>query len=98
MRRKKDEHTLKDLIEELIDSYRWRGKLSETQIIDQWEKLMGPSIARQTEKIFVKNNCMYLKIRSAVLKQELFYGKDKLLILLNEKLKEQDQLKKIIFL
>ena len=96
--RKKDEHTLKDLIEELIDSYKWRGKLNETQIIEQWEKLMGPSIARQTEKIFVKNNCLYLKIRSAVLKQELFYGKEKLISLLNENLKDQEQLKKIIFL
>lgn len=96
--RKKDEHSLKDLIEELIDSYKWRGKLSETQVVAQWEKLMGPAIVRQTEKLFVKNHCLYLKIRSAVLKQELFYGKEKLLILLNDNLSEQDQLKKIVFL
>lgn len=83
-KRKRDTSTLKEGIDALLDVYKLRGKFNETSITSNWEKLMGPAIAKKTSQIYIRNKKLYLKLTSAPLKNELSMAKSKLIALLNE--------------
>ena len=60
-----------------------------------WPELMGQTIANYTTEIVVRRQILYLTITSSSLKQELTYGKDKIIELINEEL-EEEYLKDVI--
>ena len=62
-----------------------------------WLNVMGKNVSQYTENIYIKNNTLYLKINSSALKQELTYGKDKIIENFNNEI-GSDEIKKIIFL
>ena len=59
--------------------------------------MMGKNVSQYTENIYIKNNTLYLKINSSVLKQELSYGKDKIIDNFNTEI-GSDEIKKIVFI
>lgn len=81
------EHNMKKLSEAIADYLKFlkiERKLQETDLIRSWERIMGKTIARETEKIYVKNSVLHVHLRSAVLRNELTMMKSKVLDLLNE--------------
>ena len=62
-----------------------------------WLNVMGENVSQYTENIYIKNNTLYLKINSSTLKQELTYGKDKIIENFNNEI-GSDEIKKIIFI
>lgn len=73
----------------MIEQYRIKGKLHQSRIRNQWEQMMGPTIAGYTKDIKLYKGKLYITIESAALRQELSYGKDKIKRLLNEELGER---------
>ena len=69
--------------------------LETVEVKDLWYKLMKNGIANYTTDINLKNGTLYIKLKSSVLREELSYGKEKIVKLLNEKLKK-DIIKKIV--
>jgi|TARA_B100001146_G_scaffold149791_1_gene131600 hypothetical protein len=69
--------------------------LETVEVKDLWYKLMKNGIANYTTDINLKNGTLYIKLKSSVLREELSYGKEKIVKLLNEKLKK-DLIKKIV--
>ena len=86
--KKTNEQSLKDVLKDLVETYRLKSKLNQTRINSLWEKLMGNSISRYTKEIKVRKNKLYLTIESAPLRQELSFGRDKIKRMLNEELGE----------
>jgi len=87
--RKANEQSLKEVLQELVETYRLKSRLTQTRIERIWRRLMGPTIAGYTKSIRVRKNTLYLTIESASLRQELSYGKDKICKVLNEELGEE---------
>jgi hypothetical protein len=56
---------------------------------------MENGVANYTTDITLNNGTLYIKLKSSVLREELSYGKEKIVKLLNEKLKK-DLIKKIV--
>ena len=56
---------------------------------------MKNGIANYTTDLTLKNGTLYIKLKSSALREELSYGKEKIIKLLNEKLKK-DLIKKIV--
>ena len=56
---------------------------------------MKNGVANYTTDVNLKNGTLYIKLKSSVLREELSYGKEKIVKLLNEKLKK-DLIKKIV--
>ena len=48
--------------------------------------MMGPTIANSTLDLYFKNGCFHVKLKSAALREELSYGKQKIVSGLNEML------------
>ena len=88
MKRHNDQQ-LKDVLKEMVETYRLRSKLNQTKIKSLWAELMGPSIARHTTDIKIRGKKLYVSINSSSLKQELSMGKDKILNIINEQLGEE---------
>ena len=88
MRQNNDE-TLKDALQRLSNDRHFKTKLRQAKINSFWPELMGQTIANYTKDIVVRKEILYLTITSSSLKQELTYGKDKIMQLINEELGEE---------
>lgn len=87
--RAENEQTLKEVLQQLVKSYRMQGRLHQLRLEKVWAKLMGPTINGYTSELRIRKKKLYITITSAPLRQELSYSKEKLLHLLNEQLGEE---------
>ena len=91
----RNEKSLKEAIDELINSYHLKPKLNQTRLNVYWEKWMGKTIAKHTRNIFIKDRKLFLYLDNASLKQELMYAREKIIELVNESL-EGDVIDEVI--
>lgn len=56
---------------------------------------MGPGVNNYTQEVTLKNDILYVQLSSSVLREELSYGKDKIVQMLNESL-GKDVVKSIV--
>lgn len=94
--KRRNEVKLKEAIDHLLDAYKLRGRLSENRLIQSWEKIMGKVIARHTSNIYLKENRLFVKLNSSVLRSELSYAKGKIIVRINEEI-GQNLVKDIVF-
>ncbi len=87
--KKSNEHTLKEVLQAMVEAYRLKPKLHQTKVKSIWEKVMGATISRYTTDIKVRNKKLYLNISSAPLRQELTYGREKIKKMINEEIGEE---------
>lgn len=87
--RNSKEVTLKEALKAMVDYYRLKSGLNRTKIQHVWEDTMGPSIQKHTKEIQLIRGKLFVSIDSAALKNELSYGKDKIIKILNEALGEE---------
>ena len=83
------------LIKFFIKKNNLENGLENVKIKDLWHELMKNGVANYTTDINLKNGTLYIKLKSSVLREELSYGKEKIVKLLNKKLKK-DLIKKIV--
>lgn len=79
-----NQRTIKQVIDELLRTYQIDGKMAEVKLVSSWEKVMGAMIAKHTTDIFVRNKQLFVRLDSAALRQELSYGKEKIVKMLND--------------
>ena len=91
------ENSLKidNLIKFFIKENNLENGLENVKIKDLWYEQMKNGVANYTTDINLKNGTLYIKLTSSVLREELSYGKEKIVKLLNKKLKK-DLIKKIV--
>ena len=59
-----------DLLGDFSQQKKLKKPLLEARVINLWQPLMGDIINRYTEKIFVKNRVLFVKVNQAALKNE----------------------------
>lgn len=89
MHRKSDSSTLGEAIGSMLKAYKIEGKYEESRLKETWEEIMGKPIAKRTEKIFLKDGLLIVKLSSAPLRQELTIAKSKVLGILHENFSEK---------
>ena len=82
--RKSDAKPLKAAIEEFIDSFRLRDKLSEAKVLQAWGKTVGPMVEKNTRDLHIRNRILYVKVDSSALRNELLFARTKILNGLNK--------------
>ena len=63
--------SLKEIIEEVLKNSGIDEKLKERELIRQWDDVVGITIARSTESIYISDRKLIVKIRSSVIRNEL---------------------------
>ncbi|MBL0342078.1 MAG: DUF721 domain-containing protein [Bacteroidetes bacterium] len=76
--RKSNEQSLGDVINQLLDAYKLRGKINEIKVKRTWEDLMGVAIAKRTTNLFIKDTTLFIRLSSAPLREELMFQREKL--------------------
>jgi len=66
-----DDVGIKDVIERLLEVYKLKRRFDETAIIEAWPKLIGVAIANRTKQLFIKDKKLFVRVESAVIKNEL---------------------------
>jgi len=80
-----NDKTIKEAINDLLDSYRLRKKFDETALIAAWPDLMGTAIANRTKQLYINDKKLFLRVESSVIKNELLMMQSQIVKRLNEK-------------
>ena len=84
------------VLDEIIHSKALNKGLINAKVRQLWPSLMGENIDRYTKKIIVRNKTLIISLSSAPLREELTYGKEKIIKMINEELGRK-LIEKIIF-
>ncbi len=93
---KSNDHTLKEVLNEMLKEYRLSDKLMELKLVESWPKIVGKIIAKHTTGIYLRNKRLYVTLDNAAIREELLYAKTKLLKSLN-KIAGSDLIEEIVF-
>lgn len=81
--------SLGDAIKLYLKNNQIEDKTDIQRVILEWEKLMGKPIAQNTEKVWFHDGILYIKIQSPVWRNELQLAKQKIISLINKKLRRE---------
>ena len=95
-KKKFEPKTIGRILDDIVSSKALKKGLNKEKVSQLWSKLMGENIDRYTDKIIVKNKTVTIYLSSAPLREELTYGKDKIIKLINEET-DVKLIEKIIF-
>lgn len=75
-----------DLLEEFFRRPYVAAKVAEGKLPDVWREVVGNRVADDAVELRLENHILHVRMRSAVLRQELFYQRDALRDELNARL------------
>jgi hypothetical protein len=75
---------INELTSQLFEQKRIKNNILQAQVQNTWEKLMGNNVIKRTNKIFIKENKLIIKLTSAPLKNELNNSKKRIIKQINE--------------
>lgn len=84
--RNKDDFELSPLIEQFKLKYKLSSKLDAVELEELWHQELGKGISNYTDKIEFRRNTLYVWLSSSVIREELSYGKGRIIDMLNERL------------
>jgi len=88
-KRENDSFSLKDLMGSFIEENNLKKGFQKIQIDEAWVKLMGVGVASYTSEVKLQNGTLIVRLSSSVLREELSYGKDKIVRMINEEMGEE---------
>ncbi|RED47561.1 DUF721 domain-containing protein [Seonamhaeicola aphaedonensis] len=96
MPKRHNEHiSIKDALKEFVEANNLEKGLDKVNVADAWKKLMGNGVNNYTTAINLQRDTLHIQLSSSVLREELSYGKQKIINMLNEEL-GKDIIKKLI--
>ena len=82
--RRRNSESLDQVLQQVLKEQHLDGKLSEVRLINNWAGIVGPQLAAQTEKLYIRNHILYLHVKSAIVRNELMLMRASLIKKLNE--------------
>ncbi|MFT5754337.1 MAG: hypothetical protein ACI9FW_001314 [Flavobacterium sp.] len=81
-----EEHSMEDILKEFIQVNKLDSGMDKVDVEQAWKNLMGTGVNNYTDEVLLKRETLYVKLSSAVLRNELSYGKDKIIKMINEEM------------
>ena len=95
-KKKFEPQTIGEVLNDIAGSKALKNGLTNAKVVQLWSKLMGKNIERYTDKIVVRKKTLTISLSSAPLREELTYGKEKIIRMINEETGDK-LIEKIIF-
>jgi len=80
-----NDKSLKDAIEQMMKVYKLKRKFDETSLVVAWPEMMGKAVANRTKDIFIRDRKLFIRIESAVIKNELVMMRSNIIDKMNER-------------
>jgi len=77
---------ISEVLKGFIKENKLQKGLDEVSVEDAWHRLMGNAISKYTTAISLKRDVLYVQLSSSVLREELSYGKTKIIAMINEEM------------
>ena len=81
-----EESSMQDILKQFIQVNKLDAGMDKVDVEQAWKNLMGNGVNNYTEEVLLKRETLYVKLSSAVLRNELSYGKDKIIKMINEEM------------
>lgn len=85
-KRNNDSFSITDVLKEFIQKNKLEKGLDAVDAKQAWIDLMGNGVNNYTKEVILKDGTLYVWLTSSVLREELLYGKHKIIQMLNEEL------------
>jgi len=87
MNKRNNEHiSISDALKEFVEKNKLQKGLDKVNVREVWNSQMGPAIEKYTTSIKLDRDTLYVQLSSSVLREELNYGREKIIRMLNEEL------------
>lgn len=86
-KRQGNDSTISEVLQRFIVKNNLQNGMNKIDAANAWKSVMGSGVNSYTKNVLLKGNTLYVELTSAVLREELSYGKSKIIIILNEKLR-----------
>lgn len=77
---------ISDVLKEFVQENNLQKGLDSVNVKDAWVNLMGNGVNNYTTSVKLHQDTLYVELSSSVLREELSYGKEKIITMLNESL------------
>jgi hypothetical protein len=88
-KRLNNESSIGDVLKEIIQVNNLQSGMDQVLVKEAWISLMGKGVNNYTKNVLLKGNTLYVELTSAVLREELSYGKDKIIKMINDELRRE---------
>ncbi len=78
--------SIQDALKEFVQTNKLEKGLDKVNVADAWANLMGNGVNNYTTAVQLERDTLYVQLSSSVLREELSYGKQKIIDMLNEEL------------
>jgi hypothetical protein len=85
-KRVSNEGSIGDVLKEFIKKNKLQAGMDKIDVEDAWKSLMGNGVNSYTKEVVLKETTLYVYLTSAVLREELSYGKQKIINMINDEL------------
>ena len=85
-KRNTEYQSIKDVLKDFVEDNHLQTGLDKVNVRDAWIKLMGNGVNNYTTNIELRRDTLYVQLSSSVLREELSYGKEKIIAMINETL------------
>ena len=87
--RKTNSEQIGQVIQKYLREEGLETPLNQHRLISSWQEVMGQGIMHYTGQVFIKNQTLFVQIRSSVLKQDLMMSRQAIVRRLNEHVRAQ---------
>lgn len=88
-KRQNEFHSIEELMNDFISENKLSKGLQKISVEEAWVKLMGQGVASYTQSVSLNGKTLVVRLNSSVLREELSYGKEKIIHMMNEELKSE---------
>jgi len=80
---------LKDLLQDVYKENKLTKGMRQMLVEEKWAMLMGKGVVSYTQSVTLTGKTLFVKLNSSVLREELSYGKEKIIKMMNQELGEK---------
>ena len=82
--RKSNTQPLGEVIRDYMKALDIDNKLQEIRLVDSWPKVVGITVAKKTDRLFIKNRVLFVYLNSSIVRCELLRIREGLIKALND--------------
>lgn len=94
-KRTNENQSISDIIKQFVDANQLQTGLDKVNVQEAWANMMGNGVNNYTTAVQLERDTLYVQLSSSVLREELSYGKEKIIAMLNESI-GKDVIKKLV--
>ncbi len=87
-KRLNNESPISDVLKAFIENNKLQSGMDKIDVEKAWKDLMGNGVNTYTKEVILKGTTLYVTLTSAVLREELSHGKQKIISMLNDEMRK----------